>query len=160
MRNIVLIGTAALAFSSHARAAEFALPGTYRLVSEQRTIVDTGEVISTTSSQGYITYGADGRVIVLIVRQPRPRPEGAEKITDAQRIDLFRTMTAYAGTYTFDGTTVEHNIEISMNEVWSGTKQIRTVKRDGDRLVYATPPFPFHSDGKMSINTLVWEKAK
>ena len=146
--------------SSHARAAEFALPGTYRLVSEQRTIVDTGEVISTTSSQGYITYGADGRVIVLIVRQPRPRPEGAEKITDAQRIDLFRTMTAYAGTYTFDGTTVEHNIEISMNEVWSGTKQIRTVKRDGDRLVYATPPFPFHSDGKMSINTLVWEKAK
>jgi hypothetical protein len=158
MRNIVLIGAAALALSSPAHAAEFALPGTYRLVSEQRTIVDTGEVISTTSSQGYITYGADGRVIVLIVRRPRPRPEGAENITDAQRIDLFRTMTAYAGTYKFDGTTVEHSIEISMNEVWSGTKQIRTVKRDGDRLVYATPPFPFHSDGKMSINTLVWEK--
>jgi hypothetical protein len=160
MRNTVLIGAVALAFSPHAYAAEFALPGTYRLVSEQRTIVDTGEVISTTSSHGYITYGADGRMIVLIVRQPRPKPESAEKITDAQRIDLLRTMTAYAGTYTFDGATVEHSIEISMNEVWSGTKQTRTVKQDGDRLVYATPPFPFHSDGKMSINTLVWEKVK
>jgi hypothetical protein len=47
-----------------------------------------------------------------------------------------------------------------MNEVWSGTKQVRSVKRDGDRLIYSTPPFPFHTDGKMSVNTLVWEKVK
>jgi Lipocalin-like domain len=160
MRRFFLIAAAAMALSSHAGAAELSLPGTYKLISEQRTIVDTGEVISTTSSQGYITYGADGRVIVLIVRNPRPRPEGAEKITDAQRIDLFRSMTAYAGTYKFDGKTVEHSIEISMNEVWSGTKQVRTVTQDGERLVYATPPFPFHLDGKMSINTLTWEKVK
>jgi hypothetical protein len=70
------------------------------------------------------------------------------------------TITAYAGTYKFDGTTIEHNIEISMNEVWSGTKQLRIVRRDGDRLIYSTPPFPFHTDGKMSVNTLVWEKVK
>jgi hypothetical protein len=42
-----------------------------------------------------------------------------------------------------------------MNEIWGGTKHVGTVKRDGQRLVYATPPFPFHTDG---INTLVWEK--
>jgi lipocalin-like protein len=160
MRKLILIAAAATVLSSSAFAAEVALNGTYRLVSEQRTIVDTGEVISTTSSQGFITYGADGRMIVLIVRSPRPKPEGAEKITDPQRIDLFRTMTAYAGSYKFDGTTIEHNIEISMNEVWSGTKQVRTVKLDGEHLVYTTPPFPFHTDGKMSINSLVWEKVK
>jgi hypothetical protein len=160
MQKFVLIAVAGLVLSSHAVAAEAVLSGTYRLVSEQRTIVDTGEVISTTSSQGYITYGADGRMIVLIVRNPRPRPEGAEHITDQQRVDLFRTMTACTGTYKFDGSTVEHSIEISMNEVWSGTKQIRTVKQDGERLIYATPPFPFHTDCKMSINTLVWEKVK
>jgi len=96
--------------------------------------------------------------MVLIVRNPRPKPESAEKITDQQRIDLLRTMTAYAGTYKFDGASIEHNIEISMNEVWSGTKQVRTIKRDGERLVYTT--LPFHTDGKMSINTLVWEKIK
>ena len=51
--------------------------------------------------------------------------------------------------------TIEHSIEISMNEVWSGTKQLRAVKHDGERLVHSTPPFQFHTDGKMSINTLV-----
>jgi hypothetical protein len=160
MQKFMLITVVGMSLSSHAVAAEVTLSGTYKLVSEQRTIVDTGEVISTTSSRGYISYDADGRMIVLIVRNPRPKPEGAENITDQQRIDLFRTITAYAGTYRFDGSTIEHSIEISMNEVWSGTKQVRTVKQDGERLVYSTPPFPFHTDGKMSINTLVWEKVK
>ena len=47
-----------------------------------------------------------------------------------------------------------------MNETWTGTTQVRSVKRDGERLVYKTPPFNFHTDGKMSINTLIREKAK
>jgi Lipocalin-like domain len=67
----------------------------------------------------------------IIVRQPRPRPEGAEKITDQQRIELYRTITAYAGTYKFDGTTIEHNIEISMNEVWSATSKPSTTTPSG-----------------------------
>jgi hypothetical protein len=159
MRTLLLSAFAAgTTLASPAVAADVSILGTYRLVSEQRTIVDTGEVIPGAGARGYITYDNDGRMIVLIVRQPRPRPEGAEKITDQQRIELFRTITAYAGTYKFDGTTIEHNIEISMNEVWSGTKQVRSIKRDGDRLVYSTPPFPFHTDGKMSINTLAWER--
>jgi len=41
-----------------------------------------------------------------------------------------------------------------MNEVWTGTRRVRLVKRDGDHLIYSTPPFPFHTDGKMSVNTL------
>jgi hypothetical protein len=158
MQKLVLNAVTVMTISSHALAAEVPLSRTYRLVSEQRTIVETGEVIPTTSSRGYISYGADGRMIVLIVRNPRPKPDSPEHITDQQRIDLFRTITAYAGTYKFDGSIIEHSIEISMNEVWSGTKQVRTVKRDGERLVYTTPPFPFHTDGKMSINALVWEK--
>lgn len=158
MRLIMLAAFAGIALSPQAVAADVSIPGTYRLVSEQRTVVDTNEVIPGTGARGYITYGEDGRVIVLIVRQPRPKPESPDKITDQQRIELFRTITAYAGTYKFDGTTIEHSIEISMNEVWSGTKQVRFVKRDGDRLIYSTPPFPFHTDGKMSVNTLVWEK--
>jgi len=161
MRTLMVAAFAAgITLASQAVAADVSISGTYRLISEQRIIVDTGEVIPGTGARGYITYGDDGRMIVLIVRQPRPRPEGAEKITDQQRIELYRTITANAGTYRFDGATIEHNIDISMNEVWSGTKQVRMVKRDGERLIYSTPPFPFHTDGKMSINTLVWEKVK
>ena len=134
--------------------------GTYKLVVEQRKIVETGETVPVPNPLGYISYGKDGRMLVLIVRHPRPRPEAIDKITDQQRADLFRTMTAYGGTYKFDGTTVEHNIDIAWNEIWAGTKQVRTVTRDGDRMTLTTPPFPFHTDGKISVNMLIWERVK
>ena len=79
MQKFILIAVAGMALSSHAVAEEVVLSGTYKLVSEQRTIVDTGEVISATNSRGYISYDVDGRMMVLIVRNPRPKPEGAEK---------------------------------------------------------------------------------
>jgi hypothetical protein len=157
MLAIAVIGVSAAA---NALAADNDLAGTYRLVVEQRRIVDTGELVPVPNPQGFITYGRDGRVLVLIVRAPRPRPEALDKITDQQRIDLHRTMTAYGGTYKFNGSTVEHSIDISWNEVWTGTKQVRSVSRDGDRVTLTTPPFPFHTDGRMSVNMLVWEKVK
>jgi hypothetical protein len=58
-----------------ALAAENELTGTHKLVAEQRTIVDTGEVIAVKNPQGFITYGSDGRMMVIIVRHPRPKPE-------------------------------------------------------------------------------------
>src|SRR5258708_21831059 len=97
MKKFVLILVAGMALSSYAAASEVVLAGTYQLVGEKRTIVDAGEVISATNARGYISYNPDGRMIVLIVRNPRPKPEGAENITDQQRVDFFRTITAYAG---------------------------------------------------------------
>ena len=69
-------------------------------------------------------------------------------------------MLAYAGTYKFSGTQVEHHIDASWNEIWTGTTQIRDIRKDGERLVFTTKPAPFPRDGKMSINTLVWELVK
>jgi hypothetical protein len=139
-------------------ATDNALVGTYKLVVEGRRILNTGEIVRVQNPRGYITYGNDGRMLVLIVRNPRPRPINIESMTDQERSDLLRTMTAYGGTYEFDGTTIKHHIDISWNEVWTGTTEVRSVTRDGERLVYTTPPFHFHSDGKLSANTLIWEK--
>jgi hypothetical protein len=135
------------------------ISGTYKLVSEQRRIIDTGETVRGENTLGYITYGRDGRMSVIIVRHPRPLPAAADNISDQERLELFRTMVAYAGTYRFDGNILEHSIDAAWNEVWAGTKQVRIVTRDGDRLIFTTPPFPFHTDGRISVNTLVWEKA-
>ena len=161
MRNLMLaLGVAGASIPFSALAADNDLSGTYKLVIEQRKIVDTGELVPIPNPLGYITYGKDGRMLVLIVRKPRPRPESVGKITDQERADLQRTMTAYGGTYTFDGSKIEHHIDIAWNEVWAGTKQVRSVTRDGDRITLTTPPFPFHTDGKMSVNMMVWEKVK
>ncbi len=143
-------------------AAQESLEGTWKLVSSKRTNLATG---TTTDSlgpnpQGFITYGRDGRMMVLITRTGRPRAESIDKMTDQQRNKLFSSMIAYAGTYKFDGKTIEHHIEISWNELWSGTVQVRDVKKDGDRLIYTTRPAPSPIDGSMGYATLVWEKLK
>ena len=98
--------------------------------------------------------------MVIIVFSNRPKPESLDKMTDQDRANLFRTMTAYGGTYTFHGNRIEHHIDISWNELWTGTTVIRDIRRDGERLVDTSKPAPFSRDGKMSVNTLVWEKVK
>jgi len=136
------------------------ISGTYKLVGDQRKIVETGEIITAPTPQGYITYGKEGRMMVVIVRQPRPKPAVADNFTDQERAALFKTMSAYGGTYKFDGKTVQHNVDIAWNEVWTGVTQARDVTRDGDRLTLTTPQYRNQTDGRMSVNILVWEKVK
>jgi hypothetical protein len=136
------------------------LSGTYRLISTSRRILDTGEEASAfgKNAKGSIIYGNDGRFLVLITNDGRPKPESNEAMTDQQRADLHRTMSAYGGT--FDGKKVEHHIDLAWNEVWAGTTVIRDVKVEGNRVTYMTRPTPFSGDGKMSVISLVWEKVE
>jgi hypothetical protein len=143
-------------------AAEEDIVGTYRLVSDTRKVLDTGEVFYTYGKRpaGYIMYGKEGRMLVLVLKDDRPRPENIEKATPEQQAALFRSMLAYGGTYKFDGTRIEHHIDISWNELWTGMTVIRNVRKEGDKLIYTTDPAPFSGDGKMSVVTLIWEKVK
>ena len=160
MRGIIL----AFALSTlpfRAALADDELPGTYKLVSSTRTIVETGQVEDSYGKhpKGYIMYGADGRMLVLITHEARPRPSRTD-MTDKDRADQYRTLNAYGGTYTFHGDWIEHHIDIAANETRVGSTEIREVKRDGNRLIYTTKPQPFSADGKISVITLVWEKMK
>lgn len=157
---VATLGLALVPFA--ANAAEVELSGTYSLVSSTRTILDTGKVNDTYGKhpKGFIMYGKDGRFLVQIAYDERPKPESLDKTTDQQRVDLYRTFQAYGGTYKFDGNTIQHQIDISLNAVWTGTTVIRDIKIDGEKLVYTTRPAPASGDGKMSVITLVWEKVK
>jgi Lipocalin-like domain len=138
------------------------LSGTYRLISTSRRILDTGEEVSAfgKNAKGSIIYGNDGHFLVLITNDGRPKPESNEAMPDQQRADLHRTMSAYGGTYSFDGKKVEHHIDQAWNEVWAGTTVIRDVKVEGNRVTYTTRPAVFSGDGKMSVISLVWEKVE
>ncbi len=163
MRKMMFAISLASMFSFPAFAENQLLDGTYKLLSATRRIVETGQVIESYGKHptGYINYGKDGRFLVLIVsdKSMRPSPNSVASMTDAQRADLLRTMTSYGGTYTFDGHTMEHHIDISWNDVWTGTTVVRDVEKDGDKLVYTTRPAPFSGDGKISIVTLVWQRS-
>ena len=151
-----------LAQADQSTASTASLVGSYKLVASTRKMVDTGEVSDTYGKQpsGYINYSSDGRMLVLIVsdKNDRPAPNSGVAPTDEQAAKLFRTMAAYGGTYEFDGRTVKHHVDMSWNQTWRGTTQIRDVQKDGDKLIYTTRPAPSPIDGKMSVVTVVWQK--
>src|ERR1700722_2870628 len=141
-------------------APAYELAGTYQLMSSSTKHLDTGEDVSDEGAKGSIMYGADGRMLVLITYGDRPKAESASKLTDDQRVALFRTMLAYGGTYEFDGKTMTHHVDICSDEIRCGTTFVRDVTIDGDRLIYTTRPQPGPIDGRMIVITLVWRKLR
>ena len=107
---------------------------------------------------GYITYSADGRVMVLVLRPDRSKPAGLVP-TDAEKIALYDSMFAYAGTYSVDADKVLHHIDMSWNEVWSGTTQIRFLKLQGDELTYVSAPARSPMNGRDCVHTVVFRRA-
>jgi ketosteroid isomerase-like protein len=142
------------------KQAKDQLVGTYRLISTTRTILATGEKTDTfgKAPRGYIIYTRDGRMMALLVKDERPKPKEVATMTDQERVELFKTMVAYTGTYDFDGKKVTHHIDVSWNQTWTGIDNVRNVAFDGQKLILTTGQYPYSTDGKLSIAELIWEK--
>jgi hypothetical protein len=160
LAGLPMLAMAATLISHPAPAAAYELAGSYQLMSSSTKHLDTGEDVPDEAAKGSIMYGADGRMLVLITYGDRPKAESASKLTDDQRVALFRTMLAYGGTYEFDGKTMTHHVDICSDEIRCGTTFVRDVTVDGDRLIYTTRPQPGPIDGKMIVITLVWRKLR
>jgi hypothetical protein len=98
MTRVISIVLAILALSVGPIAAQEVLEGTWHLVSSKRTNTTTG---TTTDSFGfnplcYVMYSKDGRMMVLMTRSDRPKPDSIDKITNEQRSALFSSMLAYS----------------------------------------------------------------
>jgi Lipocalin-like domain len=64
-------------------------------------------------------------------------------------------MTSYAGTYTIDGSEITHHVDVSWNESWTGTRQKRFARFEGNRVYLSSPPSP---DPVTGVRTMTWEK--
>jgi hypothetical protein len=161
MKKVPPLGLALLLLCGSALAANKEdLYGTWHLLSDVREDVQTGAKTDNWvgNPQGYLTYGRDGRMSAIVVGGQRPKPKDLANLSDDDRIALYRTMLAYAGTFSVDGATVTHNVDISWNGNWTGTKQIRHARIEGRKLYITTDPMPSGVDGRMIIAILVWEK--
>jgi hypothetical protein len=138
------------------------LYGTWRLVSDVRQDVETGAMTDNFGKHphGFLSYGRDGRMSAIEVAELRPKPADLSKLTDADRASLFRTMLAYGGTFSFDGKVVTHHVDISWNNNWTGTNQIRNARLEGRRLYITTNAQPSTIDGKLSVGILTWERVE
>jgi hypothetical protein len=138
------------------------LYGTWRLVSDVRRDVETGVMTDPFGKhpQGFLSYARDGRMSAIEVAEERLKPADLSRVNDTDRASLFRTMLAYAGTFSFDGEVVTHHVDISWNNNWTGTNQVRNVRLEGRRLYITTNVQPSPADGRLMVGILTWEKVE
>ena len=158
--TVMLLSLFCLSSYAPARADDNPLLGTWRLKSFVREVAATGERYSQLGEHpdGYLTYGADGRMLVLFVSDEQPRPRAEP--TDDERIKLHKTMLSYGGTYTLSPGKVVHHIDIEWDGRRLGTDQIRFYAIDGNKLLLKTEPNKSPVDGREGVGILTFERVK
>jgi hypothetical protein len=135
------------------------LIGTWKQLSG--TMVEEGSTSErsnlSAAPNGFVNFSADGRLILLSTDSARKKPAG-EVPTAAEAEALYRSMIAYAGTYKLAGNKVTYHLEATWNESWTGSKQVRFWKVEGDLLTITTPEIVNPLTGKRSVFKLTFRK--
>jgi hypothetical protein len=141
--------------------ANSAMLGTWKMLSWQREVVATGEKVDALGPDpvGYVNYCADGRMYALVVKKDRKPPSGPLP-TDDEKLRLFDSMLAYAGTYTLHDDRVIHHLDASWNQAWTGTDQVRFYSLDGDTLTISGAPAQDPHTGQEVIHRIKFQRAR
>jgi hypothetical protein len=136
-----------------------ALIGTWKQLSGTMVEEGSGEQKSNLSAapNGYVNFSPDGRLMLLSTDSARKAPAG-QVATPAEAEALYRSMIGYAGTYKVEGNMVTYDLDVTWNESWTGTKQVRYWEVNGDRLIVTTPEIVNPLTGKRSIFRLTFQK--
>ena len=134
-----------------------ALVGIWKLISWQ--VIGENEEpqdVFGSNPKGYLIITREGRMMALNVAENRSGGMG-----DAERAALHKSMLAYTGKVRVEGNDFITTVDVSWNEVWSGTEQRRHFRIEGDRLFIETEPAPsIVFPGKTDYRRLVWERDK
>ena len=138
-----------------------ALLGTWNMTSWKREIIATGEKIDALGPDpvGFINYGFDGRFYALVVSKNRPKPASLPP-NENEKLKLFDSMLAYAGTYTVDDEKAIHHVDASWNEAWTGTDQVRFYNLEGDKLTISSSPAKDPHTGHEVIHRIEFQRLR
>ena len=136
------------------------IAGVWKLKKYSRRFLDSGEVRNDMLPQAYILYTPGGFMMSITVEENR-QPPASDVLTDEERARLFKSIiSAYSGSYRVEGDTVIHNVEMSWNEAWTGTRQVRRFEVNGEELTIETTPRTAGTDMRQFINTLIWQRTE
>jgi Lipocalin-like domain len=142
-------------------ADENPLLGTWKLQSMIYEAIASGQRSSPFGDHpvGYLSYSPDGRIYAIGAAEDRPMRRDRVP-TDAEKLKLYESVFAYAGTYTIDDEKVIHHVDVSWNQSRTGTDLVRFYKLDGNTLTITTAPEQSAVDGEEGKFILVWEKVQ
>ena len=104
------------------------LAGTWKLVSFHLEFQATGER-KPMASTGYLILTPEGRLMAVIANEGRRACQ-----SDSECAALLRSMVAYSGVYRVEGEKFVTQVDVSWNEAWTGSEQVRFFKLDENRL--------------------------
>ena len=95
----------------------------------------------------------------LLVGENR-KPPASSTITDAERIQLFKTMASASGTYKVEGKDLIQTFSASWNQAWTGTTQKRQFEITGNKLTVTSPPVKSALTGHDIIFVVTYERVE
>ena len=152
---------ATLAWPVSAQDLASSVVGVWKLKSQVRKEVATGKITNTFGEKptGHIIYTRGGHVSFVVIADNRKAPAGPNP-TDAERIELFKTMVASSGTYTVQGNNVVIHVETSWNQSWTGTRRPSQAEITGKTLTLTTGPVKAAADGVEILSITTWERVE
>ena len=135
-----------------------ALLGSWKQLTGRYVDVETGEERPGLSKapNGYFHFAPDGRLFNITVDSARKKPAGA-KPTSEEAEALFRSLIAYTGRYWIEGDKLYFDIDVSWNESWTGSRQMRTFALSG-RSLTVSADIVNPMTGKPARHRLTFEK--
>jgi hypothetical protein len=140
----------------HKNINDSELVGAWRLVVFESEDQATGSrrPMFGTKPKGRLVLLENGLMIAILTAEGRADPR-----TDEDRVKSFNTMVAYSGRYRADGERFSTDVDISWNEAWVGTAQIRSYRFVNSRLQLISAWAPSMVDPKViGRGILEWER--
>jgi len=138
------------------------LVGAWRLVSWTIEYPASGRVTQPfgAAPEGLLLYSADGHMSATMQRPGRARLSRADPhaVSDAEKAAAFSGYLSYAGRWSVADGHVIHEVELAMNPNLVGTRQVRHVTLDGDRLELGAEE-ALESPGQSRRHRIVWRQA-
>lgn len=104
-----------------------------------------------------VIYTASGHVATIFAADSRNAAK-ATPATDAEAAHLFRTMVAFAGRYETNGEELIYYPDITWNEAWTGTRQVRHFEIVGDSLRIRSIPAKSALSEAMTSMAMTWKR--
>ncbi len=105
-----------------------------------------------------VIYTASGHVATIFTAMGRTAPAGP-RASDAEAVQLFRSMVAFAGRYETHGNELIYHPEITWNEAWNGTRQVRFFDMSDGLLSIRSAPAASALLNTLTEMNMTWRRA-
>jgi hypothetical protein len=108
---------------------------------------------------GYYVFTEDGTFVAVVFDTARKAPAAAAP-TDAERLELFKSIGVTTGRYTLAGSKVTIAVDGSLVQGPVGTTQVREAKLSGNTMEFVSPQIKAPQSGQPVVFTVTLERVK